>query len=137
MALTEPHPMTGTLSLIDPDPTERRRLQSVLAAEADTVAVFESIETFLAQAGALEGRCLVVSAALPEPELLALLKVLQRRVVALPVIVLDRDTAFRTAVEIMRAGATDFIEPGFGDRRLLAAVRRFSPVKPTSAHDKL
>ena len=47
--------MAHTLYLVEPDPTERRRLQSVLAAAAaDTVAAFESIETFLARAGALE-----------------------------------------------------------------------------------
>ena len=113
--------MAHTLYLVEPDPTERRRLQSVLAAAVDTVAAFENVETFRAQAGALDSGCLVASAALPR--LLALLKWLQRRGVALPVIVLDRDTAFRTAVEIMRAGATDFIETGFDDRHLLAAVR--------------
>ena len=100
--------MTHTLYLVDPDPTERRRLQSVLAAEADVVAAFESIETFLAQASEMEGECLVVSA-------------------ALPVIVLDRDTELRTAVNLMRAGATDFIEPGFGNRQLLAAVHQLFP----------
>ena len=84
------------------------------------MAAFESIETFLAQADALNSGCLVVGADLPK--LLALLKILQRRDVALPVIVLDRDTAFRTAVEIMQAGAADFIETGFDDRHLLAAV---------------
>jgi FixJ family two-component response regulator len=54
--------MTRTLSLIDPDPVERRRLQSVLAAEAETVAAFENVETFLAQAGALDSGGLVASA---------------------------------------------------------------------------
>jgi FixJ family two-component response regulator len=119
--------MTHTLYLVDPDPTERRRLQSVLAAEADVVAAFESIETFLAQASEMEGECLVVSAALPEPELLALIESLQRRPAALPVIVLDRDTELRTAVNLMRAGAADFIEPGFGDRQLLAVVHQLFP----------
>ena len=85
--------MAHTLYLVDPDPVERRRLQSVLAAEADTVAAFENVEAFLAQAGALDSGCLVASADLPR--LLALLKWLQRRGVALPVIVLDRNTAFR------------------------------------------
>ena len=115
--------MTHTLYFIEPDPSERRRLQSVLAAEVEAVTAFESIESFLAQAVGLEGGCLVVSAALPG--LLALLETFQRRVAAPPVIVLDRDTALRAAVDLMRAGAADFIEPGFGDRRLLAAVHRY------------
>jgi FixJ family two-component response regulator len=119
--------MTHTLYLVEPDPTERRRLQSVLAAAVDTVVAFESIETFFAQASELEGECLVVSAALPESGLLALFETLQRRVAALPVLVLDRDTELRTAVNLMRAGAADFIEPGFGDRRLLAAVHQLFP----------
>lgn len=114
--------MIHTLSVIDPDPVERHRLQSVLSAVAETVAAFENVETFLAQVDALDSEGLVASAALPR--LLALLKWLKRRGVALPVIVLDRDTAFRTAVEIMRAGAADFIESGFDDRHLLAAVRK-------------
>ena len=116
--------MAHTLYLVEPDPTERRRLQLVLAAAADTVVAFESIEIFLAQAGAREGECLVVSAALPEPGLLALLETFQRRDAALPVLVLNRDTELRTAVNLMRAGAADFIEPGFGDRQLLAAVHQ-------------
>ena len=115
--------MKQMLYFIEPDPSERRRLQSVLAAEVESVTAFESIESFLAQAVELEGGCLVVSAALPG--LLALLETFQRRVAAPPVIVLDQDTALRTAVDLMRAGAADFIEPGFGDRRLLAAVRRY------------
>ncbi|MCC8999627.1 MAG: hypothetical protein LM522_09030 [Candidatus Contendobacter sp.] len=65
----------------------------------------------------------MVSAALPEPDLLAFFKTLQQRAIALPVIVLDRDTGLRTAVEIIRARAADFIESGFDDRHLLAAVR--------------
>ncbi len=119
--------MAHTLYLVEPDPTERRQLESILAAAVDTVAAFESIETFLAQAGALEGECLVVSAALPESGLLALLETLKRRGISLSVIVLDRDTELRTVVNLMRAGATDFIEPGFGNRQLLAAVHQLFP----------
>ena len=57
--------MVHTLYLVEPDTIERRRLQSVLAAaEADTVAAFESIETFLARRTRWR-RVLVASAALP------------------------------------------------------------------------
>jgi FixJ family two-component response regulator len=42
----------------------------------------------------------------------------------LPVIVLGHDDNLAIAVELMRAGATDYLEPPVSSRRLRAVVRR-------------
>ncbi|MDM0109324.1 hypothetical protein QTH97_30640 [Variovorax sp. J22R24] len=73
------------------------------------------------------GDCLILSADEDDAATLQLVRELRRRGSALAVIVLGPSTAFRTAVEIAKLEATDFLERPVGARQLRAAVRRACP----------
>lgn len=112
--------------LIEPDLNERHHIQAILTTEVSDLIVFENVESLFARVDLSKKGCLIASAALPGPGILALLMELERRRSALSVIVLDRNTAFRTIVAIMQAGAFDFVEPSFNDWRLVAVVHRLT-----------
>jgi len=49
---------------------------------------------------------------------------INRRYLALAVVVIGRDSEFAMAIELVRAGAFDFLEHPFSDRRLRSVIRR-------------
>jgi FixJ family two-component response regulator len=112
-----------TVYVIDPDPVERKWIESVLARSVEAVVCLESVDSLLADppAGAA---CLITSAEPGEQGALEILLSLRRRGMNMPVIALGPHTAFRTAVDIARVNATDFLERPISDRELRAAVRR-------------
>ena len=54
----------------------------------------------------------------------ALIDEINRRQLPLAVVVIGRDSELDSAVELVRAGAFDFLEHPFSDRRLRSVMRR-------------
>lgn len=118
--------MATTVYVVDPDPAERAWIQSSLGRSVAAVVFVDDGQTLLANDAGPEDACLVASAEPDAAATLALVRELRRRGATLPVIVLGSHSAFRTAVEIARLEATDFLERPVSARQLRAAVRRLS-----------
>jgi two-component system response regulator FixJ len=116
--------MPTTVYVIDPDPDERSWIQSVLARSVDAVTVLDDGSALPANPLGCEGACLVASAEPDKTATLRLVRALRGRGVMLPVIVLGPHSAFRTAVDLARLEATDFLERPVSARQLRAAVSK-------------
>jgi FixJ family two-component response regulator len=116
--------MVTTVYVIDPDPGERAWIHSTLADGAIAVVILDDGAGLLARLPAPEPACLVASAEPDPAATLELVRELRRRGETLPVIVLGPHSAFRTAVDIARLAATDFLERPVSARQLRAAIGR-------------
>jgi two-component system response regulator FixJ len=116
--------MAVTIYVIDPDPDERAWIESALAPIAGAVVFLEDCAALLARPSIGVGSCLIASAEPDEALTLKLVRDLRERGAMVPVIVLGPHSAFRTAVDIARLPATDFLERPVSVRQLRAAVRR-------------
>lgn len=114
----------ATIYVIDPDPRERRWVESVLAPTGSTIAFVADVAALAAQPALGEDACLIASIETDEPAILDDVRLLRARGVMLPVIVLGPQSAFRAAVAIARLPATDYLERPVSARQLRAAVRR-------------
>ena len=116
--------MAETLFIVDPLPDERSRIMTALADENVAIEVYESGAQFLDQVTANASGCVVAPIDLPGIGLRALIAEINRRHLPLAVVVIGRDSELDSAVELVRAGAFDFLEHPFSDRRLRSVVRR-------------
>jgi FixJ family two-component response regulator len=116
--------MPITVYVIDPDPDERTWIESALAPIAGTVVVLDDGAALLAHLPVSEGACLIATAEADETATLELVRELRDTGATLPVIVLGPHSAFRTAVDIARLEATDFLERPVSARQLRAAVSK-------------
>jgi two-component system response regulator FixJ len=119
--------MAITVYVIDRDPDERTWIESALAPIADAVVFLDDAAALLARQSIREDACLVAAAEPDEALTLKLVRELRARGAMVPVIVLGPHSAFRTAVDIARLPATDFLERPVSVRQLRAAVRRACP----------
>lgn len=119
--------MAITIYVIDPDPDQRTWIEAALAPIAGAVAFVDDGAELLARPLTGEDACLVASAEADGALALKLVRELRARGAMLPVIVLGPHSAFRTAVDIARLPATDFLERPVSVRQLRAAVRRACP----------
>ena len=104
--------------------SDRSWIESALAPGAGTDTVFLDDESSLLINPPSVGCCVVVMADMNEAAALAMVRDLRSLGSMLPVIVLGSHTAFRTAVEIARFPATDFLERPVSGHQLRAAVSR-------------
>ena len=118
--------MPTTIYVIDPDPDERTWIESTLGPIVDAVVFLDDGAALLARIGISGGKdaCLVASAEPDNTATLELVRELRDRGATLPVIVLGPHSAFRTAVDIARLEATDFLERPVSARQLRAAVSK-------------
>ncbi len=116
--------MGAFVFVIDPDLEERERIESALGPSGASVVFFNDGASLLAHSPACASACLIAAAEPDEGATLDLVRELRRRGIALPVIVLGSHSAFRTAVDIARLEATDFLERPVSARDLQRAVRR-------------
>ena len=116
--------MPTTVYVIEPDPGERTWIESTLARSADAIVFLDDGAALLASPPACGGACLIASAEPDAAATLELVRALRRKGVTLPVIVMGPHSAFRTAVDIARLEATDFLERPVSARQLRAAVRK-------------
>jgi FixJ family two-component response regulator len=106
--------------VIASDASERLWIVDALAGHARRVMTFERGGDYLATEAVDEPACIVVAlgiADMPVPQFVAAAR---RR---LPVVVVGRVDDLSVAVDMIRAGATDFLEQPSDPRRLRAAVR--------------
>jgi FixJ family two-component response regulator len=110
--------------IIHPTPSERSRISNALKSEPVTIETYDSAEQFLNRVAVMSSGCILVPSCLSGMGVRALIGEILGRDVALPIVVIGRDSDLATAVELVRAGATDFLEESFSDRQLRSAVRR-------------
>ncbi|MBY8820916.1 sigma-54-dependent transcriptional regulator [Sphingomonas colocasiae] len=113
------------LMLIDDEPAQRR-LVSALASRAGWRTVFAGDpETAIAMLGTQDGMMLdaiLLDHWVPDGDAGNLIAEIRTRRPALPILMLTAVTSVSTAVEAMRAGATDFLVKPIAPDRLLAAL---------------
>jgi FixJ family two-component response regulator len=115
--------MGDTVYVIDATPAERRRIADALAREPVTVEAYDSAEDFLDQVTAIRSGCVLVPSDLSGMGVRALISEISRRHVPLAIVVIGHKPDLAIAVELVRAGAADFLEQPFSDRQLRSVVR--------------
>ena len=107
------------------DTHDRAWLASALTHDlVDSVTYANDDAAQLAGLSGGPGRCLILTADKDENATLHLVRELRRLGNDIPVVVLGSHSAFRTAVEIARFEATDFLERPVSVRQLRSAIRR-------------
>ncbi len=103
---------------------ERTRLVHVLNGEPVIVKSHDSGEQFLDGVTSTASGCVLVSLDLPGMGIRSLMVEINRRDLALAVVVLGHVSEFAGAVELVRAGAFDFLEIPISGGRVRSVVRR-------------
>ncbi len=116
--------MPNTIYIIDSPGDESRRVAGVVAPEADDVCMYESSADFFRSVTPEARGCVLAYSDLTGGGMCALMEGMQAHGLRLPVVVLGRDADLATAVTLMRAGATEFVELPVLDRHLRKAVRQ-------------
>jgi DNA-binding NtrC family response regulator len=116
--------MAETLFIVDPSPHARTRIAAALANDAVVIDACETMAQFFEHVSDTASGCVIAPIDLPGPGLRAMIDEIARRHLALAVVVLGRDSELDSAVELVRAGAFDFLEHPLSDHRLRSAVRR-------------
>lgn len=114
--------MPATVFVISPDNGNSGWITSALASTAYVVEFVEDRAALFARLPAEQVACLVTFAEPDADAALQLVREVRRRVPGLPVIVLGPHSAFRTAVNIARLPATDFLELPVSSRQLRQAI---------------
>ncbi len=116
-------PSDSLVHLIDDDPALRDSLEFLFETAGLPVRAYDSGALFLESAGDRIEGCVVTDVRMPEMSGLDLLRELQARGHAVPVVVITGHGDVSLAIEAMKAGAKDFLEKPFDDERLLGIVR--------------
>ena len=113
-----------TVFVIDDNRHVRESICAVLREDGRLSEDFEDAEKFLAKYTSGCGGCLLVDANLPGMSGLELLQFLRKSGDRLPVIMITGNSDVHMAVEVMKAGAADFVEKPIGYKDLLESVDR-------------
>jgi two-component system response regulator FixJ len=127
-------PAEPTIYVVDDDEGVRLGLSALLEAQGYAVKTLESGEALLACLPAAPAGCAILDVRMPGMSGLDVQRELQRRNLALPVVVITGHGDIPLAVAALKAGAVDFLEKPFDAPALLAAVEeglRRSPAAPT------
>jgi two-component system response regulator FixJ len=118
--MPEPH----IVYVIDDDSAARDSLEFLLAAHGLTVRAFETAESFLGALPKGGDGCVVTDVRMPGMTGIELLRELNNRSFAMPVIVITGHGDIPLAVEAMREGAADFLEKPYDEEALLRSISR-------------
>lgn len=116
--------MPATIAIVHPSCDESRRLASALAGETEAIACYATVEAFLRDVDTNAHVCVIAPSDLPDAGARRLIETLHAQGSARCVVVLGRDADLATAVELVRAGAVQFLAPPLSHGRLLTVVRR-------------
>jgi two-component system, LuxR family, response regulator FixJ len=116
--------VSNTIFIVDASSAQRRSLAAALAGTDTRMSLHASAEDFLLHVPKGAQGCVVAASDLAGMGIRALIQVLRERGPSLPVVVLGRDDALPRVVELMRAGAAEYLEAPQTDRRLRKAVLR-------------
>lgn len=115
--------MATVVNVVVGDPRDRAWIEAALGPRAQLVLV-EGGHDLLARVTLGSGHCVIIACDDDEAATLRFVRELRSSGNTMPVIVLGPHTAFRTAVEIARFYATDFLERPVSVQQLRGAVRR-------------
>ncbi|MEO6799832.1 MAG: response regulator, partial [Rhodanobacter sp.] len=126
MARSENGELSGPtlIYVVDDDDGLRGTLREVLEAAGHAVKDFPSCEAFLETYKPGRGSCLLVDANLPGMKGVALLRKLRDLGDEMPTIMITGSSEISVAVDVMKAGANDFIEKPFERSDLLESIAR-------------
>lgn len=116
--------MLGTVYVLERDAEERRWIESALTGEVGTIVFLQDGVTLVERLALQGGDCLLCDTEPDAAAALELVRSLRQRGETLPVVMLGPHSAFRTAVDVARLAATDFLQRPFSAQRLRAALRR-------------
>jgi len=108
--------------VIDDDDAVRESLSFLLETADYTVHAYGSATGFLANLGTAQSGCIVTDVRMPGMTGLELVRALNERQCAMPVIVITGHGDVPLAVEAIREGVVDFIEKPFSNDTILAAL---------------
>jgi DNA-binding NtrC family response regulator len=116
--------MSVTVFVINPYNDDRVWIAAALASTAYAVEFVDDGAALFARLLAEQPACLVAFAEPDAGVALQLVREVRQCAPALPVIVLGPHSAFRTAVDIARLPATDFLERPVSSRQLRLAIAK-------------
>lgn len=114
---------SSVVHVIDDDEAMRTSLAFLLEASGLTAQTYDSALRFLEQLDAGPTGVIVTDVRMPEMTGLELVRRLQARDVALPIIMITGHGDVPLAVEAMKSGVVDFLEKPFDEESLLEAIR--------------
>lgn len=110
--------------LVDDEEAIRRSLKLVLQLAGFEVVPFESGRHFLDAVKLLPPGCILLDVRMPEIDGLQVQQELNRRGVAMPLVVMTGHGDLTIAVAALKAGADDFIEKPFERAQMLSSIER-------------
>jgi two-component system, LuxR family, response regulator FixJ len=110
--------------LIDDHASVRDALGEMLSVLGYSVKTYESADVFLAALDKAEPGCIVADVRMPGTDGMGLVRELERRNIAMPVVLISGHADVPMAVAAIKSGADDFIEKPVDDRQLVAAINR-------------
>ena len=110
--------------LIDDQASVRDALGEMLSVLGYSVKTYESADVFLAALDKPEPGCIVADVRMPGTDGMGLVRELERRNIAMPVVLISGHADVPMAVAAIKSGADDFIEKPVDDRQLVAAINR-------------
>ena len=117
-------PLRDSVYIVAPVPEESGRIRDALSIEGLDVRAFDGAEGLMSSLTADASGCVVVPVDLPGIGVRHLIEEIRRRGLRLAVVVIGREDDLRVAVDLVRAGAAEFVEHPPSARRLRSAVRR-------------
>jgi two-component system response regulator FixJ len=115
-------PTEAVVHVIDDDDAVRESLAFLLETADYAVHSYESAAAFLAKLDKAEPGCIITDVRMPGITGLELVRALNERGCAMPVIVITGHGDVPLAVEAMREGVVDFIEKPFADDVILGSL---------------
>jgi FixJ family two-component response regulator len=109
--------------LITDDISERGHVRSLIARQGWRFETFESGREFLARPRPLVPSCLILARSVLDPNGLEEQEQIARERAAVPIIVTSKCGDVPTSVQVMKAGAVDFLLRPFGDEVLVIGIR--------------
>jgi two-component system, LuxR family, response regulator FixJ len=113
-----------TIFVIDDHAAVRDALGEMLSVFGYVVRTYDSADSFLRSLDEHNAGCVVADVRMPGTDGIGLVRELERRNVALPVILISGHADVPMAVAAIKAGAEDFIEKPVDDAQLVAAINR-------------
>jgi two-component system response regulator FixJ len=114
----------STIFVIDDQESVRHALAEMLRVFGFEVETFDSAGSFLRALAPPRPGCVVADVRMPGMDGIELVRELQRRNIALPVVLISGHADVPMAVAGIKAGAEDFIEKPVDDVALIAAINR-------------
>ncbi len=123
---TKQHQTSKIIYVVDPDSSICELIASLFTFSSCQVMMYTCAEDFLEQSGIVAG-CLVLGIEMPGMSTVELMQELKRLGIKIPIIVLGNRNDLPMAVEVMRAGALDFIGKPFTNQRLKISIEKMLP----------